>query len=398
MKYKFTITKGYVKNWGLIEGVREILQNAIDSEGKMEIDKGEDYISISNINVKLPIKSLLLGYGTKSNDNEKIGGHAEGSLLAIMALTRSGYNIDIINNDERWIPSFEYDDDIKENIFCITTEECEKTYKLTYTIGDINRLEMKTLEDTFLDLYTENVTLDTVKTKYGFIIKNPEMKGRMFVNGLPIYKDEDFNFGYDFKPEYVTLDRDRKSINRSELRKITTLALTYMEEPDYKILDTVIDKGGEDINYLENHIEDMNPEFITNYGEHLKERFGVDDNTVVSTKNELFETITNKYKDDPDIKLKTVDRAVYSKILNTVCDFSNNILKEEKKIKDTQNKYDEAWEEYNYSNYKDLLQWIQTIKNKINKNELDSFYNIIEELEPYNFYLIKDDVFKEVIE
>ena len=60
-EYNFTITRNYVSDWGLIEGVREILQNAIDSSGKMFVSIDNNTLTISNKDVKLPIKSLLMG-------------------------------------------------------------------------------------------------------------------------------------------------------------------------------------------------------------------------------------------------------------------------------------------------------------------------------------------------
>lgn len=397
MEYKFSITKRYVHDWGLIEGVREILQNAIDSDGEMVIDIGDDCLSISNKNTTIPIKSLLLGYGTKTNDSSKVGGHSEGSLLAIMTLLRCGYDVDITNGSEKWIPSFKYDEGLQEEVFCIDTEPCNNTYCLTYQISGLSSYEIEELQDTFLDLNKlgSRKDLDTIRTRYGEIIKTPEMAGKMFVDGLPIYTDEDFKFGYNFKPEFVTLDRDRKSINRSELRKITTLALTYMEEPDYDMLDKAIDKGSEDIYYLENNLEDVSEDFIQGYGEHLKERFEIDDKTVVSTKNDLFDTICNKYSDQinsEEIKVKTVDKSIYSKILNTVCPLSSEIISKEKEIKREQTKIEEAWDNYEYSDFKSFKEFLDKIRNKLTNEEITEYRCLLYNIEPGLFHLISDEV------
>ena len=121
-EYNFTITRNYVSDWGLIEGVREILQNAIDSSGEMSVSIDNNTLTISNKDVKLPIKSLLMGYGTKTNDSSSIGGKSEGSLLAIMVLIREGYDVLVTNDDEYWIPKFTYNKDLEEEILTIEVE------------------------------------------------------------------------------------------------------------------------------------------------------------------------------------------------------------------------------------------------------------------------------------
>lgn len=86
--YQFTLTDKYVSSWGYLEGIRELLQNAYDY-GNYEISFGPDSIIIKNYNDKIQIKTLLMGYGTKSNDKNSIGGFGEGFVLALLVLSNS---------------------------------------------------------------------------------------------------------------------------------------------------------------------------------------------------------------------------------------------------------------------------------------------------------------------
>lgn len=396
-EYTLSLSRHYVSDWGLVEAVREILQNAIDN-GDYEITMQSHGLTITNHNTTIPSSTLVLGNSSKRDDKEAVGQYGEGYKLALLVLLRNGYQVIVENGAEIWTPDFVYSDSFGCEVLSISSEISTNGNKdLSFIISGLSQYELNELKNTFLDLQMEasGSDLDTLSTKYGEIIKNPEFAGKMYVNGLPIYTDNDFKFGYNFKPEFVTLDRDRKSINRAELRKITTLALTYMEEPDYTILDKAIDNGAEDVRYLEDNISNMNPDFVKGYADYLKERFEIDDNTVVSTKNELFDTICNKYSTEisnGELKTKVVDRKIYSTILNSSCTLSKKIITETEQEEREKSKIEQARDRYEYSEYRELKEFYDKIKDRLNDDEQEEYINIISQLEPYDFDLIKDEI------
>lgn len=398
--YTLSLSRQYVSNWGLTEAIREILQNAIDN-GNYNVSITSNGIEITNYNTTIPSSSLVLGNSSKRDDKNAVGQYGEGYKLALLVLLRNGYHVEVHNGIELWEPKFIYSDSFGcEVLSIVSTPELEGNKDLSFIITNIPEYELNNLKNTFLDLQKENLgdNLDTLKTRYGEIIKNSEFAGKMYVNGLPIYTDDDFKFGYNFKPEYVSLDRDRKSINRSELRKITTLALTYMENPDYEILDKAIDKGSEDVSYLESHFEDLNPEFVKGYGDYLKDRFNIDDKTIVSTENDMFDTICNKYAteiNNQEIKVKKVDKTIYSKILNTVCTYSSNVINEEKRLRNEQTKLEQAHDYYDYSDYKLFKEFYDKIKHKLTDDEKEEFKDIIYNIEPTYFDMIKEEIWSD---
>lgn len=284
-EYKFTITKNYIPDWGLIEGVREILQNAIDSPGKMTLEINDDTLIIKNDNIKLPIKSLLMGYGTKTNDASQIGGKSEGSLLAIMVLIREGYNVNIINSDEIWEPGFVQDDNLDEEILAIRVNNTTQHNALIYEISGLNDDDIEILVDEFpvLDQAVTGAEYKSIETQCGEIILDKKYKGKMYVGGLPIQRDDNFEFGYNFKTEYVRLDRDRKAINYYELRGLTAQSLVTAKECHPEIFKAISDSCVDAKDIIE-VLDDASDNFLESYRNMFYEENNLAENTLVATR------------------------------------------------------------------------------------------------------------------
>lgn len=284
-EYNFTITRNYVPDWGLIEGVREILQNAIDSSGEMSVNIKDDTLTISNKGIKLPIKSLLMGYGTKTNDDSSIGGKSEGSLLAIMVLIRAGYDVLVVNDDEYWNPKFTYNEDLEEEILSIeVTKISQPRHIFEYKIANLREYDVETLLDEFpiLDKAITGEHYEYVETQCGEIILDEKYKGRMFVEGLPIQRDDNFEFGYNFKTEYVKLDRDRKAINYYELRSLTAQSLVTAEECHPEIFKAISDSCV-DARDIEEVLDEAEDNFLDSYRKMYYEENNLKENTIVAT-------------------------------------------------------------------------------------------------------------------
>lgn len=283
-EYNFTITRNYVSDWGLIEGVREILQNAIDSSGEMSVSVDNNTLTISNKDVKLPIKSLLMGYGTKTNDSSSIGGKSEGSLLAIMVLIREGYNVLVTNDDEYWSPKFTYNKDLEEEILSIEVESSTPHHVFEYEISGLSEYDIETLLEEFpiLDKEINGENYESVETQCGEIILDEKYRGRMFVEGLPIQRDDNFEFGYNFKTEYVKLDRDRKAINYYELRGLTAQSLVTAEECHPEIFKA-ISNSCVDAKDIEDVLDEAEDNFLDSYREMYYEENHLKENTIVAT-------------------------------------------------------------------------------------------------------------------
>lgn len=284
-RYNFTITKNYIPDWGLIEGVREILQNAIDSSGKMTVSIDGDTLTIKNDNIKLPIKSLLMGYGTKTHDSSQIGGKSEGSLLAIMVLLREEYGVKVYNDNEIWTPEFIFDEDLEEEILSIRVDVCLPYSALIYEISGLSEDDIEWLIDEFpiLDQAVTGEEYESIETQCGEIILDEKYRGKMYVEGLPIQRDDNFEFGYNFKTEYVKLDRDRKAINYYELRGLTAQSLVTAKECHPEIFKAISDSCVDARDIIE-VLDEASDEFLDSYRDMFYEENNLEENTLVATK------------------------------------------------------------------------------------------------------------------
>lgn len=62
--------------------------------------------------------------------------------------------------------------------------------------------------------------------------------------------------------------------------------------------------------------------------------------------------------------------------------------------KDSRDKIDDAWYEYEYSDYKDFKEWFDKYGNQLNDSAKDEFKELINRLEPTGFDLICNEVWK----
>ena len=235
-KYELSLSRNYVSTWKVEEAIRELLQNAKDSDGEesITINKENGSITITNKNTSIPSSTLLLGNTSKKDDLNKIGQFGEGYKLAILVLLRESKNIEIYNADKIWIPSFQYSETFGCEVLCIEEYEGGED-DLTFEISGFNQAELSKLENEFLGLNGQEYA--SIETSYGEILTDTKFKGKVFVEGLPVYDDENFNYGYNFKSRYVNLDRDRKSINLYELKIPTQadqLANSYVTRQEFE--------------------------------------------------------------------------------------------------------------------------------------------------------------------
>lgn len=387
-KYELSLSRNYVSNWSVQESIRELIQNAKDSDGEENIivDKNNGIITIINKNTSISSSTLLLGNTSKKDDLDKIGQFGEGYKLAILVLLREGKDILIKNGNKIWIPSFEYSNNFECETLCITEKEGNGN-DLIFEISGFKDIEIINLENEFLGINGQ--VYNYIQTSYGEILTDSKYKGKIFVNGLPVYEDENFNYGYNFEARYVTLDRDRKSINIRELKKLTALSVACCID-NFAFVDEVIDGKYEDGEYIKDKNIILDKEFKNKYSKHLMKRFNIkEDDIVVSEKStDLIEYVGRKVAKE----IKTVPMGIYADILNDNLEYSSKIIEEVKYEKNNRDKIDSAWYEYEYSDYKSFKEWFDKYNGLLNNQAKEDFKNAIELLEPFNFELIKEKI------
>lgn len=390
-KYELSLSRNYVSSWGIEEAIRELLQNAKDSNGEesIDIDKSSGIITITNKNTSISSSTLLLGNTSKKDDLDKIGQFGEGYKLAILVLLREGKDISIYNGNKIWNPSFEYSNNFECEVLCIT--EIDSTGNdLIFEISGFNDQELDSLENEFLGLNGQ--AYNSIQTSYGEILTDSSYKGKVFVDGLPVYNDDNFDYGYNFKPCYVTLDRDRKSINIYELKRLTALSVACCID-NFAFVDDVIDGKGRDAEYIKDENIEFNDDFKEKYAKHLMKRFEIKEDDIVISENSsnLIEYVGRKI----DKEIKKVPKKIYADILNSQLTYSANIIEEVKKEKDSRDKIADAWDDYKYSDYRDFKEWFDKYNNQLDNQAIEDFKDLISVLEPSGFELIRGDVWKE---
>jgi len=228
-----TISKDYVSDWGLNEGIREIMQNALDANdkgftGRLHYIKDKKKLIIYNRGVILNKASLLLGSTSKNNDINQRGNYGEGYKVGSLALCRINKQVTIYNGNETWIPyidtHFEIDTPVlKFDILSGNPYEG----RLTFEIKNINQEEWLELKKQFIPLC--NLKEDSYhKTPQGKVLLEDSFKGKIYSGGIFVSHNKELDFGYDFKPSVLSLNRDRNMVDSFNLQWNTSKIWAYI--------------------------------------------------------------------------------------------------------------------------------------------------------------------------
>lgn len=209
-KFQLTISSGYVADWGVYEGVRELLQNALDGEQdghELQINHHDGKLSVTNLGVRLQRNVWLLGQTSKEGGDYR-GHFGEGLKLGALALTRAGRQVRIINDDETWVVSLQPSDTFGLPVLTVHTRQCRSaTGRFTVEV-DLTAEEWAEYQTCFLRLTPAR---RAIPTRYGQILLDPEKAGRCYVKGIFVEHKDHMAAGYDFSS--AGTDRDRRMIN-----------------------------------------------------------------------------------------------------------------------------------------------------------------------------------------
>lgn len=249
-KIELTLAPNYVPTWTRVDAIRELFQNALDQEAQnpknkasWEYREDEQKLIISNAKSKLEAASLLLGHTSKADDKSTIGQFGEGYKIATLVLLREGKNIVFYNYGIReiWRPRFVKSRKFGTSILTFFTEkkpawEYVPSADLEIVIEGITPEEyLEKIVPSNLHLRNDYNVLE--ETKYGNVIDLP---GKVFVNGLFVCDYEPYTYGYDFKPESIRLDRDRKMVSDFDLRWMASKMWSTCKDTD-KVLEMIVD-------------------------------------------------------------------------------------------------------------------------------------------------------------
>jgi hypothetical protein len=226
---ELSISVSYIPRWSKREGIREILTNADDARREnhatFRVRHQGTKLFVENEGTTLDPSVLLMGQTTKYGNSEMIGQFGEGLKLACLALLRQGCTIKIITGDESWTPSIEASENFGGKDVLVFRTHKRQTHEnaVRFEIDGISKTEWAEWKNDFLFL-NKMTPEQRVQTSDGALLLGKAYVGRIYLKGTFVEYDEAFAFGYDLSNGEV--DRDRKMVDRYDLRRYTRLIWT----------------------------------------------------------------------------------------------------------------------------------------------------------------------------
>ena len=346
-KYELAISTDYVPDWGLIEAFRELFQNALDNEitnpeNKMEWHyiPEEQKLLISNRTSVLEVDTLLLGSGTKHDDNRTIGKHGEGYKIAFMVLLRNDKKIKVYNYGKRETWEVKLVKSKRYNGKMLTTVIVDKeafwakvpNNNLTIEVTGITPDEYVHIVNKNLHLRASTITKVDVPNR-GSIILTKEEQGNIYVKGLFVTKMDKLLYGYDFEPHILGLDRDRKLVDSFNVSWEASMLWCNASEKDDEIAKLgveLVNNNAMDTTYLAslstfNHkLKDaVAQDFFSNYG----------DDAVPVVDNTEYDYITECTNNKPVIVKENIAKIIKGSRLMTKVEVKETVsIKEQLKM------------------------------------------------------------------
>lgn len=255
--YPLSITKEYVSRWGMVEAVRELIQNSLDSSAafKYEFKKennGSSTLLLTSEDVTLAPHTLLLGATGKRHSSDTIGSFGEGYKLALLVLLREKYDITILNGSVEWTPRFEFSRAFGYEQLVI--EETPLTQivntSLIFRVGGLTEEDVVAVRECCLKMQGDIGAIRT--TQMGEILL--DRPGELYVGDLFVCKT-DMEYGYSVLPRYLSLERDRQTVNGWDLGCLTR-DIWYATK-DYDEIATLIARECPDLAYAKYSAPDI---------------------------------------------------------------------------------------------------------------------------------------------
>lgn len=245
--YELPLSPDYVRHWGVTEAIRELIQNAIDSPADFEYALLPDGLVLRSRGITLDPSTLVLGITSKADDDRAIGSFGEGYKIALLVLARCDKIVVVNNGPVVWEPEFRLSMQFGTRLLHIVERQ-------SGFIGRPDDLEFRIMGLTSeeLEQVVESCLLmqppmdDAITVGQGRIL--PSRPGKLYVGGLFIC-DTELEFGYDVKPQFIQLERDRQTVSSWDLQTLTRDMWFATEQHDR--VAELIQREIPDVKYVE---------------------------------------------------------------------------------------------------------------------------------------------------
>lgn len=196
----YPITKEYAKNWSVIDAVKELIANSLDTASSVSINEKDGIISISDKGEGLSKKHLLFGSSTKGED--QIGMFGEGLKMASLVLARQQRDLRVATKGFEYQATIEHDKQFNADVLVIHLKKSKKRIGTDITLKG-SETELTQAKSYFLQFNKEIKSLC-------YQVYSPG--GNVFVNGVFVQNLNSL-FSYNLINAKELLSRDRKSID-----------------------------------------------------------------------------------------------------------------------------------------------------------------------------------------
>lgn len=210
------ISPEYINSWGITMGIREFLQNFLDSrsafncEGTCSYNAKKGLCTLQDRGPGLEVKHLVLGVSEKGEN--QIGQFGEGLKLALLLFAREGRKVELRSKGYRIVPVLKDSEFETQTLFFEIEEGLREVIgtKITFQCSEEELLEAKGF---FPFAFKSNrrikwIIKDRVSSPGGFL----------YVNGSLVAELPDALFSYHLQGERAKKlsNRDRSIVDQSE--------------------------------------------------------------------------------------------------------------------------------------------------------------------------------------
>lgn len=229
-KYLTNFSRGCYHNWTCSKAVAELVSNWLDSDGERSYEFTEDSLTLTNANIRVSNKMLMMGLSDKRDDDSKRGMFGQGAIQALVVLTDLNYNVNIVNNDVVWNTRFEHNPDFDEEVLVVDETPNCPSKDFIVTINGLTEEDIDEIKQRCLAFQEREVLFST---PYGAIISNIDGEGEVFCGDMYVCENEGFKLAYNFKPKQLPLNSERSAVSNWDLQNLTAKMIVATGDVDF---------------------------------------------------------------------------------------------------------------------------------------------------------------------